>query len=43
MLFNERNDAIKFAQVYGSMILEPKKKAIEGKGFKILTSKQMLQ
>ena len=43
MLFNERNDTIKFAQVYVSMILEPKKEAIEGKGLQILTSKQMLQ
>ena len=43
MLFNGRNDSITFAQDYGSMILEAKRKATEWKGLKILTSKQMLQ
>ena len=43
ILFNGRNDAIKFVEVYGSMILEAKKKATKGTGFKILTPKQMLQ
>ena len=43
MLFNRRNDAIKFVEDYGSMILEAKRKATEGKGFKILTSKQILE
>ena len=43
MLFNGRNDAIKFVEDYGLMILEAKRKATEGTGLKILTSKQMLQ
>ena len=43
MFLNERNDAIKFVEDYGLMILEAKRKATEGKGLKILTSKQMLQ
>ena len=43
MLFNGRNDAIKFMEDYSSMILEAKRKAIEGKGLKILTPKQILQ
>ena len=42
MLFNGRNEAIKFVAYYGSIILEVKIKAIEGKGLKILTSKQMV-
>ena len=42
MLFNGRNDAIKFMEDYSSMILEAKRKTIEGKGLKILTPKQML-
>ena len=42
MFLNERNDAIKFVEDYGSMILEAKR-ATKGKGLKILTSKQMLQ
>ena len=42
MLFNGRN-AIRFVENNGSMILEAKRKANEGKGLKILTSKQMLQ
>ena len=43
ILFNGRNDAIKVVENYGSMILEVKRKATEGKGLKILTPKQMLQ
>ena len=43
MFFNGRNDAIKFLEDYGSMILEAKRKSNEGKGLKISTSKQMLQ
>ena len=43
MLFNGRNDAIRFVEDNGSIILEAKRKANEGKGLKILTSKQMLQ
>ena len=43
MLFNGRNDAIKFVEDYGLMILEAKRKSTEGTGLKILTSKQMLQ
>ena len=43
MFFNGRNDAIRFLEDYGSMILEAKGKSNEGKGLKILTSKQMLQ
>ena len=44
VLFNARNNAIKFIEDYGSMILEAKKQAKqEGKGLKILTPKQMLQ
>ena len=43
MLLNGRNDATKFVEDYGSMILEAKRKVTEGKGLKILTSKQMLQ
>ena len=43
LLFNGRNDAIKFVEDYGSMILEAKRKATEGKGLQILTPKQMLQ
>ena len=42
MFLNERNDAIKFVEDYGSMILEAKR-ATKGKGLKILTSKQMPQ
>ena len=42
ILFNGRNDAIKFVKDYGSMILEAKRKAIKGEGLKILTPKQML-
>ena len=43
MFFNGRNDAIKFVRDYGSVIIEAKKKATEGKGLKKLTPKQMLQ
>ena len=43
MLFKGRNDAIEFVNCYGSIILEVKIKATEDKGFKIETSKQMLQ
>ena len=43
ILFNARNNAIKFID-YGSMILEAKRLAKqEGKGVKILTPKQILQ
>ena len=43
--FNARNDAIKFIEGYGSMILEAKKlaKEQEGTGLKILTPNQMLK
>ena len=44
VLFNARNNAIKFIEDYGSLILEAKRLAIqEGEGLKILTPKQMLQ
>ena len=46
MLYNGRNEAIKFYEDYSSMILESIKKAAEeqeGQGLKILTPKQMLQ
>ena len=44
ILFNARNNAIKFIEDFGSMILEAKKLAKqEGTGLKILTPKQMLQ
>ena len=44
ILFNARNNAIKFIEDYGSMIPEVKRLAKqEGTGLKILTSKQMLQ
>ena len=46
-LFNGRNDAIKFIEYYGSVILEAKKEAADepttGTGLKILTSKQSFQ
>ena len=43
--FNARNDAIKFIEDYGSMILEAKKLAEEqeGTGLKIITPNQMLK
>ena len=41
MLFNGRNNSIKFVDDYGSMVLEAKRKPDEdiskGKGLKILT------
>ena len=44
ILFNARNNSIKFIEDYGSKILEAKRLAKqEGAGLKILTSKQMLQ
>ena len=44
VLFNARNNAIKFIEDYGSMILEAKKVAKqEGTGLKILTPNQMLK
>ena len=45
MLYNARNDAIKFIEDYDSMILEAKKLAREqeGTGLKILTPNQMLK
>ena len=44
ILFNARNDAIKFIEDYGSMILETKRLAKqEGIGLKILTPKKWLQ
>ena len=42
-LFNGINDAIKFVDDYGSIILETKRKVAEGKGFKILNPKQIFQ
>ena len=45
MFFNARDNAIKFIQDYGGMILEAKKQAKEqeGTGLKILTPNQMLK
>ena len=45
ILYNPRNNAIKFIEDYGSMILEAKKLAREqeGTGLKILTPSQMLK
>ena len=44
LLFNARNNAIKFIEDYGSMILEAKRLAKqEVTGLKILIPKQMLQ
>ena len=45
MLYNARNDAIKFIEDYDSMILDAKKlaKEQEGTGLKILTPNQMLK
>ena len=39
----EKNDAINIVEDYSSVIIEAKRKAIEGEGLKILTPKQMLQ
>ena len=44
VIFSARNNAIRFIEDYGLVILEAKRLAKqEGKGFKILTPKQMLQ
>ena len=43
MLYKSREDVIKFYEDYSSMMSESLHKSIEGKGLKILTSKQMLQ
>ena len=45
MLYNAREEAIKFIEYYGSMILKAKKLAREqeGTGLKILTPNQMLK
>ena len=44
IIFNARNNAIKYIEVYGSMILETKRLAKqEGTGLKILTPNQMLK
>ena len=44
LLFNRSDNAIKFIEDYGSMILEAKRLAKqEGTGLKILTHKQILQ
>ena len=42
ILFNGRNDAIKFVEDYGSMILEVLRKATESRWLKILTPKEIL-
>ena len=43
MLYNARNETIKFYDDYSSIMPEAKYRATKGKGLKILTSKQMLQ
>ena len=43
MLYEARNEAIKFCDDYSSMISEAKYGATKGTRIKILTSKQMLQ
>ena len=43
MLYQARNEAIKFYDDYSSMISEAKYRATKGTGLKVLTSKQMLQ
>ena len=43
MLFNGRNDAIRFVEDNGSIILEAERKANKGKELKVLISKKMLQ
>ena len=44
VLFNKRNNALKFIEDYGSMILEAKRLAKqEGTGLKIITLKRMFQ
>ena len=42
MLYKARSEAIKFYDDYSLMMSEAKTKATKGKGFKILTPKQML-
>ena len=42
MLYKARNEAIKFYDDHSLMMSEAKTKATKGKGFKILTPKQML-
>ena len=43
MLYNARNEAIKFYDDYSSLMSQAKYRATKGTGFKILTPKQMLQ
>ena len=43
MLYNARNEAIKFYDDYSSIMSEAKYRATKGKGLKILTRKQMLK
>ena len=43
MLYNARNEAIKFYDDYSSIMSAAKYRATKGKGLKILTSKKMLQ
>ena len=43
ILFNGRNDSIKFIEDYDSLILKAKRKATEGIGLNILTTTQILQ
>ena len=43
MLFNEINNAVKFAKDYSSINLEAKREVIEQTGLKIVTPKQILQ
>ena len=43
MLYNEKNEAIKLYDDYSLMMSDPKYRATEGTGLKILTPKQMLQ
>ena len=43
MLFNEINNAVKFAKDYSSIILAAKREVIEQTGLKIVTPKQILQ
>ena len=43
MLYNARNEAIKFYDDYFSIMSEAKYRATKGKGLEILTLKQMLQ
>ena len=43
ILFNARNNALKFIEDYRSMILEAERLPKQGAGLKILTPKQMNQ